>query len=127
MRQFRATLLLAVSVETSSTAQAAQFVRVGGPRPATITASSTDEYVRWINAATSANATVQTATTLIGDRNWMDRVQVLLTHDVTTHRLFDFNLSHLARQAGAVGCVLREELPHLAGTLAKPSPPSEHS
>lgn len=72
-------------------AQDARFFRVGGPVPVTITAVSTDGFVTWTNTLTNATFTVQTATLLSSDGNWVDWIQVPVTSNSTTHRVFDPN------------------------------------
>ena len=56
--------------------QGAQFFRVAGPVPTTITSVSADGYITWTNSPTNATFTVQTAQSLIGESSWVDYVQV---------------------------------------------------
>lgn len=87
---FLAVQLLLTSM-LGSTAQEARFFRVAGPVPITITTVSSDGYVTWTNATTNATFTVQTATLLGNDSNWVDWVQVPVISNSTTHRVFDPN------------------------------------
>jgi len=84
-------LLLTLAILPSSRAQEARFFRISGPVPVTITAIGADGSVTWINEATNATFTVQTALSLVGPGNWVDWVQVPATSAATTNRLFDPN------------------------------------
>lgn len=72
-------------------AQEARFFRVVGPVPVTLTAVTPEGWVTWTNAPTNATFTVQTATSLGGETNWVNWVQVPVTNDVTVLRVFDPN------------------------------------
>ncbi|MCU0784357.1 MAG: formylglycine-generating enzyme family protein [Verrucomicrobia bacterium] len=72
-------------------AQDARFFRIASPVPTTITEVTADGIVTWTNEATNATFTVQTATILAGESNWVDWVQVPVSNAVTVHRLFDLN------------------------------------
>lgn len=82
--------LLAAQV-APATAQDARFFRIAGPVPTTITDVTADGAVTWTNEATNATFTVQMATILPGESNWVDWVQVPASNAVTIHRLFDPN------------------------------------
>jgi formylglycine-generating enzyme len=84
-------LLLVLTLTASSRAQEPRFFRIAGPVPATITALGADGYVTWTNVATSATFTVQTATSLLGESNWVDYVRVPATKAITTNRLYDLH------------------------------------
>ncbi|MCU0785835.1 MAG: formylglycine-generating enzyme family protein [Verrucomicrobia bacterium] len=74
-----------------SRADETRFFRIAGPVPTTITDVTADGNVTWTNEATNATFTAQTATTLAGESNWVDWVQVLASNAVTVHRIFDPN------------------------------------
>ena len=78
--------LLVLTLAAPSRAQEAHFFRVAGPVPTTITAVGADGYVTWTNVATNATFTVQTATSLLSESNWVDYVQVPATIGVTSNR-----------------------------------------
>ena len=80
--------LLAAQV-TPVSAQHARFFRIAGPVPTTITDVTADGTVTWTNIATNATFTVQTATVLPGESNWVDWVQITVSNAVTVHRIFD--------------------------------------
>jgi formylglycine-generating enzyme required for sulfatase activity len=75
----------------SAAAQEARFFRIAGPVRATITAVTAEGWVTWTNDPTNATFTVQTATLLGGESNWVDWVQVPASNGVTVHRVFDPN------------------------------------
>ena len=79
------------AVPSSTLADEARFFRIAGPVPTTITAVSAAGYVTWTNVATNATFTVQTATALLSESNWVDFVQVPVTTGVTTEQLYDPN------------------------------------
>ena len=79
------------AVPSSTLADEARFFRIAGPVPTTITAVSAAGYVTWTNVATNATFTVQTATALLSESNWVDYVQVPVTNGVTTEQLYDPN------------------------------------
>lgn len=79
-------LMLLTSIVTASESR---FFRVIGPVPTTITGVTADGIVTWTNAATNATLTVQTASVLHGESNWVDWVQVPVSNAVTVHRIFD--------------------------------------
>lgn len=72
-------------------AQGAQFFRISGPTATKITAFRPDGTLIWTNAPTNATFTVQTATSLVGDANWVDYVQIPITNSVNTNQLIDPN------------------------------------
>ena len=72
-------------------AQDARFFRVAGPVPATLTAVTPEGWVTWTNTPTNATFTVQTATALGSETNWVDWVQIPVTNAVTVHHVFDPN------------------------------------
>lgn len=59
--------------------------------PVTITSVSPEGFVTWTNVPTNATFTVQTATILGGESNWVDWVQVPVSNATKIHRAFDPN------------------------------------
>jgi formylglycine-generating enzyme required for sulfatase activity len=78
-------------VAPRTVADEARFFRIAGPVPTTITAVGADGYVTWTNVATNATFTIQTASSLLSESNWVDYVQVPATNGVTTEQLYDPN------------------------------------
>jgi formylglycine-generating enzyme required for sulfatase activity len=72
-------------------AEPGRFFRIVGPAAATITAFSPDGYITWTCAVTDVTYTIQTAVTLVGPSNWVDYIQMPLSNNVITHRLYDPN------------------------------------
>jgi hypothetical protein len=68
-----------------------RFFQVVGPRATTITAFTPDGYITWTNAQIGTNYTVQTARRLGAATNWVDYVQIPVSNNVVTHRLYDPN------------------------------------
>ena len=91
MKTFKLGLILALTLAQSTRAQEARFFRISGPVANTITAFTADGYIIWSNAPTNATFTVQTATSLLGESNWVDYVQMPVTNGDNTNRLIDFN------------------------------------
>jgi formylglycine-generating enzyme required for sulfatase activity len=79
------------AVASFALADEARYFRIAGPVPTTITAVGADGYVTWTNVATNATFTVQTATALLSETNWVDYVQVPVTNGVTTEQLYGPN------------------------------------
>ena len=69
----------------------ARFFRIVGPGATTITGISADGNVTWTNALTNVICTVQAADSLTGASNWADYVQVPISNQVVSCRLFDPN------------------------------------
>ena len=84
-------LLLTLSLESPSRAAETRFFRITGPVVTTITAFSSNGYVTWTNAPTNATFTVQTASSLLSQVDWVDYVQVPASSPVTTHQLYGPN------------------------------------
>ena len=74
-----------------ATAQGTQFFRISGPAATTITAFNADGTLVWSNALAGTNYTVQTVSSLSGETNWVDYVQLPVTNGVNTNRIFAFN------------------------------------
>ena len=72
-------------------ADEARFFRIVGPTATTITAFTPDGYITWTNAQPGTNYTVQTASSLEAATNWVDYIQVPVSNNVVTHRLYDPN------------------------------------
>jgi formylglycine-generating enzyme len=72
-------------------AHEARFFRISGPIATRITEIRPDGTVVWTNAPTNATFTVQTATSVSGQSDWVDWAQVPSTNATTTNRLFDPN------------------------------------
>jgi formylglycine-generating enzyme required for sulfatase activity len=72
-------------------ADEARFFRVIGPTATTITAFTPNGYITWTNARIGTNYTVQTARSLGAATNWVDYIQVPVSNNVITHRLYDPN------------------------------------
>lgn len=72
-----------------------RYVRLYGPFPAHLGWLRVDSWpagwLTWTNIPTNATFTVQTATSLDGESNWVDYIQVPTTNAATTNRIFDFN------------------------------------
>lgn len=68
-----------------------RFFRVSGPAAATITAFRPDGTIEWSNAQPGATYTVQTASSLTGESNWVDYVEIPTTNSVNTNKIVDFN------------------------------------
>lgn len=86
---FLLTTLFAVTFPLA--AQDTRYFRVAGPVPVTLTAVTPEGWVTWTNAPTNATFTVQTATALGSETNWVDWIEVPVTNAVTVHRVFDPN------------------------------------
>src|SRR5882724_2089576 len=69
----------------------ARFFRIVGPGATTITGISADGNVTWTNALTNGICTVQAADSLTGASNWVDYLQVPISNQVVSCRLFDPN------------------------------------
>jgi formylglycine-generating enzyme required for sulfatase activity len=72
-------------------AQEAHFFRITGPAATTVKVFHSDGTLVWSNALAGTNYTIQTATSLSGESNWVDYVQIPVTNGVNTNRLFDPN------------------------------------
>ncbi len=72
-------------------ADEARFFRVVGPTATTITAFTPDGYITWTNAQPGTNYIVQTARSLGAATNWVDYIQVPVSNNVVTHRLYNPN------------------------------------
>jgi formylglycine-generating enzyme len=83
---FAAALL---TVTPALPAQDARFFRIAGPAATTITEFRPDGTLVWSNALAGTNYTVQTVAGLPGGTNWVDYVQLPVTNNVNTNRLFD--------------------------------------
>jgi formylglycine-generating enzyme len=83
--------VLLAALPARASAQESRFFRITGPVAVTITDVAVDGSVTWTNLATNATFTVQTTTTLAGESNWVDWVQVPVSNAMTVHRLFDPN------------------------------------
>ena len=83
-------LLLALTAFTTACAQETRYFRVSGPVAARIQGLTPDGFLTWTNGPTSATFTVQTASSPVGESNWVDFIQVPVTNAATTiDRLFD--------------------------------------
>jgi formylglycine-generating enzyme len=91
MKPIKLALLLAFTLALYSRAEEARFFRISGPVTTTITAFSADGTMVWTNAPTNTTFTVQTATSLLGESNWVDYVQIPITNSINTNRLIDFH------------------------------------
>ena len=91
MKTLKLAFLLGLTLAVSSRAQETRFFRISGPVATSITAFRTDGTIVWTNAPTNTTFTVQTATSLLGESNWVDYVQIPVTNGVNTNRLIDFN------------------------------------
>src|SRR5882762_2289773 len=69
----------------------ARFFRIVGPGTTTITGISADGNVTWTNALTNVICTVQAADSLTNASNWVDYIQVPISNQVVSRRLFDPN------------------------------------
>jgi formylglycine-generating enzyme required for sulfatase activity len=69
----------------------ARFFRIVGPTAMSITSFTADGYITWTNAQVGSNYTVQTARSLADATNWVDYIQVPVSNNVVTHRLYDPN------------------------------------
>ncbi len=74
-----------------ASAQGTRFFRIFGPAATTITAFRSDGTIIWSNAQTSATYTVQCVSSLPGNTNWVDYVQLPATARVQTNLLVDFH------------------------------------
>jgi formylglycine-generating enzyme required for sulfatase activity len=72
-------------------ADEARFFRIVGPTATRITAFTPDGWITWTNAQVGTNYTVQTARSLGVSSNWVDYIQVPVSNNVITHRLYDPN------------------------------------
>ena len=79
-----------LTVTPALPAQAARFFRISGPATTTITAMRADGTLVWSNALAGTNYIVQTVTTLPGEPNWVDYVQLPVTNRVNTNLLISF-------------------------------------
>jgi formylglycine-generating enzyme required for sulfatase activity len=68
-----------------------RFFRIVGPTATTITAVTPDGYITWTNAQIGATYTAQTARSLGAATNWVDYIQIPVSNNVVTHRLYDPN------------------------------------
>ena len=91
MKTLKLAFLLGLTLAVSPRAQETRFFRISGPVATSITAFRTDGTMVWTNAPTNTTFTVQTATSLLGESNWVDYVQIPVTNGVNTNRLIDFN------------------------------------
>ncbi|HRZ47657.1 MAG TPA: formylglycine-generating enzyme family protein [Candidatus Paceibacterota bacterium] len=93
LSRFAFALIIAMAslalLNLSASGQGDRFFRIVGPVPTTITGATADGFVTWTNLTTNATFTVQTASVLAGESNWVDYVQVPTTNTVTAHRLLD--------------------------------------
>ena len=72
--------------------QGSQFFRVVGPSAVKITGFNPDGTIVWSNAIAGTNYTVQTiTTTLTGDSNWVNYIQIAATNCINTNFIFNFN------------------------------------
>ena len=74
-----------------SAAQGAQFFRISGPAAIIITAVRADGSLVWSNALAGTNYTVQTVASLPGGTNWVDYVQLPVTHNLNTNQIISFH------------------------------------
>jgi len=72
-------------------AQGARFFRIAGPAATGIIAFRPDGTLVWTNAQQDTNYTIQTATTLTGETNWVDYVQISVTNGLSTNLLIALN------------------------------------
>jgi formylglycine-generating enzyme required for sulfatase activity len=70
--------------------QTAQFFRIVGPAPTTISALQRDGTLVWTGAAPGTYE-VQAATSLVGGGNWVDYVQLPITNNANTNLIVSFN------------------------------------
>ena len=80
-----------LAVINQACAQSSQFFRISGPAQTTIVAFNADGTLVWSNAQPGATYTVQTATSLVGESNWVDYVQFPITNAVNTNLIISFN------------------------------------
>ena len=73
-------------------AQDARFFRISGPAATTITTFRPDGTLVWSNALAGTNYTVQTATSLAGETNWVDYVQIPVSNSINTNQLISYPL-----------------------------------
>jgi hypothetical protein len=72
--------------------QGSQFFRVVGPTAVKITGFNPDGTIVWSNAIAGTNYTVQiTSSTLAGDTNWVNYIQIAATNCINTNFIFNFN------------------------------------
>jgi formylglycine-generating enzyme len=71
--------------------QGAQFFRIVGPVPTTITALSVDGYLTWTNSPTNATFTIQTTRSLLNPTGWVGYIQVPVSNAVAVERIYDPN------------------------------------
>lgn len=74
---------------TPVSAQNACFFRIAGPAPTAIAEIRPDGFVTWVSLVKNVTVTIQAATTLGGEANWTDYVQVPVSNYFVTQRLFD--------------------------------------
>jgi formylglycine-generating enzyme required for sulfatase activity len=72
-------------------AQGSRFFRISGPTEITITAFNPDGTLVWSNAQPGATYTIQTVSSLPGDTNWVDYIQIPTTYKINTNQLVVFN------------------------------------
>jgi len=83
--------LAVLAVVHQAAAQSSQFFRISGPAATTITAFNPDGTLVWSNARSDTNYTIQTASSLSGESNWVSYVQIPVTSSVNTNQLVAFN------------------------------------
>jgi formylglycine-generating enzyme required for sulfatase activity len=87
-------LLLTIGVLVGvhqAAAQGTRFFRISGPAATTITAFNPDGTLVWSNARLATNYIVQTVSSLPGETNWVDYVQIPVTNGVNTNLIVAFN------------------------------------
>ena len=72
-------------------AQEARFFRISGPAATVIMVLSPDGTMIWTNAQSDTNYLIQTRSSLHGNTNWVDYVQIPVTNRVSTNQIFDVN------------------------------------
>ena len=83
-------LALLVGVH-QAVAQGTQFFRIAGPAATIIRAFNPDGTIVWSNAEGGGTYTIQTIPSLAEESNWVDYIQISVTHLVNTNQLVSFN------------------------------------
>jgi len=74
-----------------ATCQGTRLFRISGPGPTTVISFNPDGTLVWSNGLAGTNYTVQVATSLGGETNWVDYVQLPVSICVNTNLLVSFN------------------------------------